>query len=81
MFTFENDKYHRMPGHFGGWAYQPAEARYNNVVSITFSHTTDGDHLSGHIPEGFEALGPICSPATTNAGKPIGWAAPTCNAA
>ncbi len=61
MFTFENDKCYRMPAHFGGWTYQPAETCYHDVVNITFTCATDGDRLSAYIPEGFEPLRPELS--------------------
>ena len=58
MFQFENDKCYRMPAHFGGYVYQPMEVCYHDVVSMVFTHTTDGDRLAGHLPEGFELLRP-----------------------
>ena len=58
MFTFESDKCYQMPAHFGGYVYQPAETCYHDVVSMTFTYTTDGDSLSRYIPEGFELLRP-----------------------
>ena len=61
MFTFENGKCYRMPAFFGGWTYQPAETCYHDVLSITFTCTTDGDRLSAYIPEGFELLRPELS--------------------
>jgi acetoacetate decarboxylase len=61
MFAFENDKCYRMPAHFGGWTYQPAETCYHDVANITFTYTTDGDRLAGYIPEGFELLRPELS--------------------
>lgn len=61
MFTFENGKCYRMPAHFGGWTYQPAETRYHDVVNITFTCATDGDRLAVYIPEGFELLRPELS--------------------
>ena len=61
MFKFESDKCYRMPAHFGGWTYQPAETCYHDVVNITFTYTTDGDRLSAYIPECFELLRPEMS--------------------
>ncbi len=61
MFMFEDDKCYRMPAHFGGWAYQPTETCYHDVVNITFAYTTDGDRLSDYIPQGFELLRPEVS--------------------
>lgn len=61
MFRFENDKCYRMPAHFGGYAYQPMETCYHDVVNLTFTYATDGDRLSGYIPEGFELLRPELS--------------------
>lgn len=61
MFKFENGKCYRMPAHFGGWTYQPAETCYHDVVNITFTYTTDGDRLAGYIPEDFELLRPELS--------------------
>ena len=61
MFQFENNKCYRMPAHFGGWAYQPAETCYHDVVNMTFTYKTDGNCLSAYIPEGFELLRPELS--------------------
>ena len=61
MFKFEQDKCYRMPAHFGGYAYQPAELCYHDVVNMTFTYTTDADRLSEYIPEGFELLKPELS--------------------
>jgi len=56
MFKFESGKCYRMPAHFGGYVYEPAETRYHDVVAMTFTYATDGGRLSGYIPEGFELL-------------------------
>jgi acetoacetate decarboxylase len=61
MFKFENDKCYRMPVHFGGVTYQPAETCYHDVTSISFTYTTDGDRLSAYVPDGFELLRPELS--------------------
>lgn len=61
MFRFENDKCYKMPAHFGGVPYQPAETCYHDVTSLTFTFTTDGARLADYIPEGFELLRPELS--------------------
>jgi len=58
MFKFENSKCYRMPVHFGGYDYQPAELYYHDVVNMVFTYKTDGDCLSEYIPECFEMLRP-----------------------
>lgn len=59
MFKFEEGKSYRMPAHFGGADFDPdAKAVYNDIVTLAFSYKTDGDRLSGYIPEGFELLRP-----------------------
>lgn len=59
MFKFEEGKTYRMPAHFGGSTFDPdAKATYNDVVSLIFSYTTDGDQLANYIPEGFELTKP-----------------------
>ncbi len=59
MFRFEEGKCYRMPAHFGRWVFDPAaKAIYNDVVTLAFNYTTDGDLLSGYIPEGFELVRP-----------------------
>lgn len=59
MFRFEEGKCYRMPAHFGGADFDPdAKAVYNDIVTLAFSYTTDGDRLSGYIPESFELLRP-----------------------
>lgn len=61
MFKIEDDKCYRMPVHFGGWAYQPVENAYHDIVNMIFSYKTDGELLSRYIPEGFELLRPELS--------------------
>ena len=61
MFRFESDKCYRMPAHFGGHAYQPAELCYKDVVNMVFTYKTDGGRLSEYVPEGFEMLRPELS--------------------
>jgi len=61
MFKFEDDKCYRMPGHFSGYPYQPAELCYRDVVNIVFTYKTDGSRLSEYVPEGFEMLRPEIS--------------------
>ena len=58
MFKFEKDKCYRMPAHFGGFPYQPAELCYHDVITMIFSYKTDGKQLSNYIPESFELLQP-----------------------
>lgn len=64
MFKFEDNKVYRMPPFFGGnnWGAQEFnadyEARVNDVVSLSFTQTTDGDRLADYLPEGFELLAP-----------------------
>lgn len=59
MFKFEEGKCYKMPAHFGGWVYNPeAKACYNDVVSLVYSYTTDGDRLADYIPEGFDLMRP-----------------------
>ena len=58
MFKFESDKCYRMPAHFGGFAYQPAEVCYHDVVNMSFTYATDAGRLSEYVPEGFELLRP-----------------------
>jgi acetoacetate decarboxylase len=57
MFKFEANKCYRMPAHFGGYVFDPA-ARDHDALSIQFTYTTDGDQLSGYLPEGFELTKP-----------------------
>lgn len=61
MFKLENGKCYRMPAHFGGWTYQPAETCYHDVVGLSFAYATDGDRLANYIPEAFELLRPELS--------------------
>jgi len=59
MFKFEDEKCYRMPAHFGGAVFDPeAKAYYNDVVSIVYSYTTDGNQLADYLPEGFELIKP-----------------------
>lgn len=59
MFKFEEGKCYSMPAHFGGSVFDPdAKAYYNDVVSLFYSYTTDGDLLADYIPEGFELIKP-----------------------
>lgn len=59
MFKFEDGKSYRMPAHFGGAVFDPeARACYNDVVSIVYSYTTDGNQLADYLPEGFELIKP-----------------------
>ena len=60
MFRFENNKVYKMPAHFGG-SDPPAPdfAVYNrDVVSLSYTCTTDGDQLANYVPEGFELIRP-----------------------
>ncbi|HNV36974.1 MAG TPA: acetoacetate decarboxylase family protein [Rectinema sp.] len=51
-----------MPAHFGGSYFDPdAKAIYNDVVTLIFSYTTDGEQLSNYVPEGFELTKPELS--------------------
>jgi acetoacetate decarboxylase len=48
-----------MPAHFGGRPFDPeAKASYNDVTSLIYTVTTDGDMLSNYIPEGLELTRP-----------------------
>ena len=59
MFKFEDGKCYRMPAHFGGWVFDPgAKAVYHDVVSLSYSYTTDGSRLAEYVPEGFELTKP-----------------------
>ncbi|HRS86647.1 MAG TPA: acetoacetate decarboxylase family protein [Syntrophales bacterium] len=59
MFKIEKDKTYRMPAHFGGYVFDPAaRAEYNDVVSLIYRYTTDGERLADYIPEGFEVTTP-----------------------
>lgn len=62
MFNFEDGKSYRMPAHFGGSAFDPdARVWYNDMVTLAYSYTTDGDQLCDYIPEGFELTKPELS--------------------
>ncbi|HNZ93808.1 MAG TPA: acetoacetate decarboxylase family protein [Rectinema sp.] len=62
MFKFEEGKCYKMPAHFGGSYFDPdAKAIYNDVVTLIFSYTTDGEQLSNYVPEGFELTKPELS--------------------
>ncbi|HOR92142.1 MAG TPA: acetoacetate decarboxylase family protein [Rectinema sp.] len=51
-----------MPAHFGGSYFDPdAKAIYDDVVTLIFSYTTDGEQLSNYVPEGFELTKPELS--------------------
>ncbi len=56
MFKIDDNKCYQMPVQFSG--YDPAGTVYHNVVSITYTYTTDGDRLADFLPEGFELLRP-----------------------
>ena len=59
MFKFEEGKCYNMPAHFGGSVFDPdTKAYYNDIVSLVYRYTTDGDRLSNYIPEGFELIKP-----------------------
>jgi len=59
MFKFEDNKCYRMPAHFGGSVFDPeARVSYEDVVTITYTFTTDGDRLADYLPEGFELRKP-----------------------
>ena len=60
MFRFEENKVYKMPAHFGG-SEPPAPdfAVYNrDVVSLSYTCSTDGDQLANYVPEGFELIRP-----------------------
>jgi len=62
MFKFEEGKCYKMPAHFGGSYFDPdAKAIYDDVVTLIFSYTTDGEQLSNYVPEGFELTKPELS--------------------
>jgi len=67
MFKFKDKKIYKMPPFFGdsNWGAQEfnanSEARVNDVVSLSFTQTTDGDRLADYLPEGFELLAPELS--------------------
>lgn len=62
MFKFEEGKCYKMPAHFGGSYFDPdAKAIYDDVVTLIFSYTTDGEQLSNNVPEGFELTKPELS--------------------
>ncbi len=60
MFRFENNKTYRMPAHFGGTDFPgPDFAVYNrDVVSLSYTYTTNGDQLANYVPEGCELIRP-----------------------
>jgi len=59
MFKFEANKVYHMPPFFGGFEFRAdIEARVNDVVSLNFTQTTDGNRLAEYLPEGFELLRP-----------------------
>jgi len=58
MFKIDDNKCYKMPVHFTGYDFDPAETFYRDVVSITYTCTTDGDRLADYLPEGFELLRP-----------------------
>ncbi len=66
MFKFEENKIYRMPPFFRGnkwWGAQEfnvdQEARINDVITLSFTQTTNGDRLADYLPEGFELLAPV----------------------
>lgn len=61
MFKFEDNKCYMMPAHFGGYVYHPQENFYHDVVSISYTCTTDGDRLADYVPEGLELIRPELS--------------------
>lgn len=62
MFKFEANKCYRMPAHFGGYVFDPAaRAGVNDALSIQFVYTTDGDQLTGYLPEGYYLTKPELS--------------------
>ncbi|HQB07826.1 MAG TPA: hypothetical protein PK712_08195, partial [Rectinema sp.] len=62
MFKFEEGKCYKMPAHFGGSYFDPdAKAIYDDVVTLIFSYTTDGEQLSNYVPESFELIKPELS--------------------
>lgn len=59
MFKFEDNKYYRMPAHFGGDVFDPeGRAVYHDVVTMRFTYTTEGDRLADYLPEGFKLRRP-----------------------
>lgn len=59
MFKFEDKKTYRMPPFFGGFEFNAdIVARVNDVVSLNFTQTTEGDRLGDYLPEGIELLRP-----------------------
>jgi acetoacetate decarboxylase len=59
MFKFEDGKCYRMPAHFGGLVFDPdAKAYYKDIVTLSYSYTTDGEQLTDYLPEGFELIKP-----------------------
>ncbi|PIE91909.1 acetoacetate decarboxylase [Bacillus fungorum] len=59
MFKFNENKTYLMPPWFGGLAFDPNYSyRINDLVSITFTFTTDGNRLANYLPKGFELLTP-----------------------
>jgi acetoacetate decarboxylase len=61
MFRFEENKCYRMPAHFGGHEYcsgPEANLYYKDVVSLSWTYTTDGNQLTNYLPEGFEIILP-----------------------
>lgn len=59
MFHFDPNKTYRMPPFFGGMDFDPAlESRVEDVLSLTYTITTDGRKLADYLPEGFELLRP-----------------------
>jgi acetoacetate decarboxylase len=59
MFKFEDNYCYRMPAHFGGWVFDPdMKVTYNDVVTLAYSYTTDGNRLAAYLPEPFELTKP-----------------------
>jgi acetoacetate decarboxylase len=75
MFKFEDNKRYSMPAHFGGYDYDPTqELYYRDVVSISYTYTTDAGRLADYLPEGFELLRPELNVVFTQ-GREIDWMA------
>jgi acetoacetate decarboxylase len=77
MFKFEENKCYMMPAHFGGHDYQPHEDYYRDVLSISYTYSTDGDRLAEYVPEGLELIRPELNVGFCQS-REIEWMAGSC---
>ncbi len=61
MFTFRDDTCYTMPAHFGGDAFNPADTRRFNVLTLNYVFVTERKLLERVVPDVFELVRPeVC---------------------